>query len=184
MSSTSATLHHRNRPQFETELWLGRMDTTSFSLLRVFYIVLWVAIVFAVVVLIGPVKRQIQRLSQPVTVRPEISGVVYINGKPISGVQLRIARAEDEQRGCSALPVVAVSDSAGTFRAPARHKPSILVDESQWIPTDVCLTHGRTVIESFLWFVMPGKTDTMRLVCRYPGIQSKLIENHPCYSAP
>src|SRR5690348_3374212 len=104
------------------------MQKPTLSLARIASIALVLAAVFAVVILAQPVNYHLRQWAEPVVVRPEITGVVYFYGAPASGVELRAARVGSSNwPRCNSLPVVAVSNKVGAFRAPALRKPRLLV---------------------------------------------------------
>lgn len=156
------------------------MQRVSFSTSRTLLIALCLAAVVGAALLVQPAKYVVAKLTAPVIVRPEISGVVYFYGVPAANVQLRAKRvASTGWPSCASLPVLGVSDRAGMFRLRAAYMPSFLV-KNDWIPTEVCLTRGTLVVDSWISFFRPND-EPVRLKCEFPGMQTGNFEDHPCY---
>lgn len=159
------------------------MQKPALSPARIASIVLVLVALVAVVVLTQPVKYQLRQWAEPVVVRPEIAGVVYFHGAPASGIELRAAKVGSSNwPSCNALPVVAVSNKAGAFHAPALRKPSLLVIKSERIPVEVCLSRGKIQIDSWVSFLLPNERPVVRLKCEFPGPQTGRPEDHPCHT--
>jgi hypothetical protein len=150
---------------------------------RIASIALVLAVIFAVVVLAQPGNYHLRQWTEPVVVRPEITGVVYFYGAPASGVELRAAKVGSSNwPSCKSLPVVAVSNKMGAFRASALRKPSLLVNKSERIPVEVCLSRGKIQIDSWVSFLLPNERPVVQLKCEFPGPQTGQPEDHPCYT--
>lgn len=159
------------------------MWKSSFSLTRVTVMALVLAGICAAVVLADPVRYHVRQWTEPVVVRPEISGVVYFYGAPVAGVQVRAARVNSKSwPNCSSLPVVAVSNKAGVFLAPAVRRPGFLVNKAERIPVEVCLARGKLELQSWVSFLLPNELPVHRLKCEYPVPEPWRPDNVPCYT--
>lgn len=155
----------------------------TFSTARIASIALVLVGILAIVVLADPVKYYVHQWTEPVVVRPEVSGVVDFYGAPKSGVEVRVARIDGKSwPGCYSLAVQAVSDKAGAFVVPALRKPSFLINKSARTPWGVCLTYGKTQVDGWMWFPLPNETPSRKYKCDFPSPQTGQPEDHPCYT--
>ena len=159
------------------------MGKLALSPTRITTIALVLGGALAVVALSGPVKYHVGLWTEPVVVRPAITGVVYFYGVPASGVEVRAAQVGNNNwPSCGTLPVVAVSNNAGEFSAPALRKPSFLVNNSKRIPVEVCLSRGKVQLQSWVSFLLPNELLVHKLKCKYPVPEPWRPEDVPCHT--
>lgn len=163
------------------------MQKRSFSASRVAWAAIWIVVVVVACILLlegaYALKRYWYWQHEQLIVRPKIAGVVYIKGKRTGGIELRAAITERAVRPCVSLPVIATSSSMGSFLAPALYKPRFRVGRGQ-IKLAICLTRGKTEIDSWVTTYKPGALPPLLLMCEFPIEEGARSKAHACLNMP
>jgi hypothetical protein len=163
------------------------MQKRQFSASRVGRAAIWAVGVIVVCILLlqgtYALKRYWYWQHEQLTVRPKIAGVVYIKGKRTAGIELRAAMAEHTVPACASLPVIATSSSMGSFVASALRKPRFRVGRGQ-ITLAICLTRGKTEVDSWVTTYQPGALPPLLLMCEFPIEEGARSKAHACFSTP
>lgn len=130
--------------------------------------------------LVGPVGRLWQALTEPVLILPKIEGIATLHGKPLAGLEVRRSMVPaKEWPGCDSLPVVATSDSLGRFQVSATYRPSLLAEVGGFA-YEVCYLHNGVIVTSLVGFANLNEFDSIKVRCDLPGIKTGHPEDTPC----
>lgn len=154
---------------------------SSISPARIATLVTLIGCLLSLVLLVGPVARMWQELTEPVLILPEIEGVATLHGKPLAGLEVRRAMVPaKEWPSCNSLPVVATSDALGRFRVPATYRPSFLTEVGGFA-YEVCYLHNGALVTSLVGFANFNEFDSIKVRCDFPGIKTGHPEDTPCF---
>lgn len=121
--------------------------------------------------------------NEQISVRPKIAGVVYIKGKRTGGIQLRAAMVGSTVPSCASRPVIATSRKFGDFVAPELRKARSHVANDN-ISLAICLTQGKTEIDSWITNYKPGALPPISLMCEFPIEEGARSKAHACSNMP
>ena len=99
-----------------------------------------------------------------------VEGTFTVDGRPKSGVEVRLPYDLEDFSNCSGAPVAAVTDESGRFRATARE-----------LPIRPCFTVDGKIYSTF-FIVDDGTSDPISLRCKLPLVVTGHFEDgHVCY---
>jgi hypothetical protein len=133
-------------------------------------------------VLVGPTVRKYHQLTAPVIIRPAVVGSASLHGKPLAGVEIRMATVHGmDGPTCSALPLVATSDILGSFHAPALRRSRIFVQNKQIFVHTCFVRNGTELGYGWVAILWPGEVSSWTIQCALPAPEPWRPGNDPCF---